>query len=178
MALLIDWLISKYPQSSRTTLKRMLEQGRVTVNGRPVRVMKMPIGESDVVAVRDRAAAAPAKPSLAPMTLVYEDADLLVLDKPAGLLTSTVPREKRPTAIAIVTQYLAGERRARPGLVHRLDRDASGLIVFAKTLEALDSLKSQFFHHKAGRVYEALVHGRPRESKGTIDTHLIESKEG
>ena len=48
--------------------------------------------------------------------------------------------------------------------------------MFAKTLESLDSLKSQFFHHKAGRVYEALVHGRPRETKGTIDTYLIERR--
>ncbi len=176
--MLIDWLVAKFPKSSRSTLKKLLEDGRVTVNGRPVKVMKTPIGEKDVVEVLNRAAGGPPKPSLEPLTLVYEDAELLVVDKPPGLLTSTVPREKRPTAIAIVIRYLAGDRKARPGLVHRLDRDASGLLVFAKTLAAFDSFKSQFFHHTAGRVYEALVHGKPREAKGTIDSFLIESKEG
>ncbi len=176
--MLIDWLVAKFPKSSKSTLKKMLEDGRVTVNGRAVKVMKTPIGEKDVVEVLNRAAGGPPRSSLDPLTLVYEDADLLVVDKPPGLLTSTVPSEKRPTAIAIVTRYLAGDRKARPGLVHRLDRDASGLLVFAKTLAAFDSFKSQFFHHKAGRVYEALVHGKPRETKGTMDSFLIESKEG
>ncbi len=178
MALLLDWLILKYPQSARTTLKRMVEQGRVTVNGRRVDRLKFPLSESDVVEVRDRTAVAKPARSLAPLTLVYEDADLLVVDKPPGLLTSTGPREKRPTALAIVQNYLAGDRRAKAGLVHRLDRDASGLLVFAKSAAAFDSLKSQFFHHSVGRVYEAIVHGRPRDEEGTIESNLVESKEG
>jgi len=175
--LLIDWLIERYPASTRSTLKRMAEAGRVTLNGREVKILKTPIKETDVVAVLDRAATLP-KVSLDPLVLVYEDAELLVVDKPPGLLTSTVPREKRQTALAIVTAYLAGDKKSRVGLIHRLDRDASGLLVFAKSLAAFDSLKAQFYHHSVGRVYEARVHGVPRAKSGTIESHLVESKDG
>jgi len=179
-SLLIDWLLERYPTSKRTTLKQMIDQGRVTINGRPANRLKTPITPADVLAVRDRASAGvpTGSPGLSPLTLIFEDADLLVIDKPAGLLTSTVPREKRPTAVAIVQRYLASDSHAKAGLVHRLDRDASGLLVFAKTSEAFDSLKSQFFHHTVGRVYEALVHGTPRKAEGTIESHLVETKEG
>ncbi|CAN5510661.1 RluA family pseudouridine synthase [soil metagenome] len=178
--LLIDWLTEKYPTSKKTTLKRMVEQGRVTINGRPADRLKTPLEPKDVVEVRDRndSATASKRPSLTPLVLVYEDADLLVIDKPPGLLTSTVPREKRPTALAIVKAYLAGDHRARVGLVHRLDRDASGVLIFAKSATAYDSLKAQFFHHHVSRVYEAIVHGKPKEAKGTIESLLVESKEG
>jgi len=155
----------------------MVEDGRVTINGRRVVRIKTPITESDKVEVHERVRSI-AKPSIAPLAIVYEDEDLLIVDKPPGLLTSTVPSEKRPTAIAIVKNYLAANRKARPGLVHRLDRDASGLLVFAKTLAAFDSLKSQFYHHTVGRVYEAKVHGVPEPAEGTIVARLVESKEG
>src|SRR5688572_943714 len=174
---LLDWLASTYPQAKRTTLRQMLADGRVTLNGRTVVNAKAPVSPTDKVKVADQGRA-PAKPSVEPLTVVFEDADLLVVDKPAGLLTSTNPREKRPTAIAIVRHYLAADRKAKPGLVHRLDRDASGLLVFAKTQAAFDALKSQFFHHSVGRVYEALVHGKPPEAEGTIDVNLVESAEG
>ena len=110
--------------------------------------------------------------------MVFEDEDLLVVDKPAGLLTSTVARERRPTALAIVQAFYAKEARVSVGLVHRLDRDASGLLVFAKSPRAMRSLKAQFFDHSAGREYEALVHGSPEPTNGTIDVPLVESKEG
>jgi 23S rRNA pseudouridine1911/1915/1917 synthase len=173
----LDVLAARYPQAKRTTLRRMLETGRVSLNGRRVVNGKAPVGKSDRLTVSERPAERE-KPSLDPLTLVYEDADLLVIDKPAGLLTSTVPREKRPTAVAIVRQYLAGDRKAKLGLIHRLDRDASGLLVFAKTQPAFESLKRQFFNHTVGRVYDAAVHGVIKESKGTIDTLLVENREG
>jgi 23S rRNA pseudouridine1911/1915/1917 synthase len=173
----LDWLAAKYPQAKRTSLRRMLEAGRVSLNGRRVVNGKTPVGDDDQVAVADRPPE-PIKPLLEPLTLVYEDADLLVVDKPAGLLTSTVPREKRPTALAVVRQYLAGDRKAKVGLIHRLDRDASGLLVFAKTQAAFESLKDQFYKHTVGRVYVATVHGTPKEKKGSIDTLLVESKDG
>ena len=177
--LLIDWLIRTYPASKKTTLKQMIDDGRVTINGRPANRLKTPIAATDKIVVAERARQrASVGPSLSPLTVVYEDADLLVIDKPPGLLTSTGPREKRPTALAIITSFYASNPRVQIGLVHRLDRDASGLLVFAKTPPAIDSLKSQFFHHSVGRVYEAFVHGSPRQKKGTIESYLIESKEG
>lgn len=111
--------------------------------------------------------------------IVYEDEDLLVVNKQAGLLTSTVPRERRPTLLAQVREYVAArEPRARIGLIHRLDRDASGLLIFSKNHAAYRSLKSQFFHHAVRREYRAVVHGVPRPPAGRIETRLVERADG
>jgi 23S rRNA pseudouridine1911/1915/1917 synthase len=111
--------------------------------------------------------------------VIYEDRDVLVVSKAAGLLTSTVPRERRPTLLAAVRQYV-GERepRARVGLIHRLDRDAQGLLVFSKSHEAYQSLKSQFFHHTVDRQYTAVVEGTPSPPKGTVRSRLVERADG
>jgi 23S rRNA pseudouridine1911/1915/1917 synthase len=114
-----------------------------------------------------------------PLRIVYEDRDVLVVDKPAGLLTSTTPREKRATLLKMVREYVARrEPRARIGLIHRLDRDASGLLVFSKNDLAYRSLKTQFFKHTVSRVYEAVVHGKPLPTKGRIESRLIEWRDG
>jgi RluA family pseudouridine synthase len=114
-----------------------------------------------------------------PFTIVHEDRDILVIDKPQGLLTSTVPREKRPTALKLVRDYLARtDPRARVGLIHRLDRDAAGLLIFSKNHQAYVSLKQQFFKHSVERIYLALVHGVPTPRQGTITTRLVERADG
>jgi 23S rRNA pseudouridine1911/1915/1917 synthase len=111
--------------------------------------------------------------------LVHEDADVLVIDKPAGLLTSTVPRERRLTLWAMVREHLAQtDRRARPGLIHRLDRDASGLLVFSKNDAAYRSLKRQFKDHSVTRIYSAVVWGVPNPTRGTIRSKLVELADG
>src|SRR5437868_987754 len=113
------------------------------------------------------------------LDIVFEDRELLVVDKPAGLLTSTTPRERRATLLAMVREYVAQrEPRARVGLIHRLDKDASGLLIFSKTHQAYHSLKTQFFKHTVARVYEAIVHGKPHPGKGRIESRLIERADG
>ena len=142
---ILDWLIKQFPTAKRQTLKRMVQAGRVTVNGRKVATLKHPLTEADRVGVDEGPPARPAKP---PNTLriVYEDEDILVLDKPIGLLTSTVPREPRPTLWAIAKEFIQGrEPTARVGLIHRLDRDASGLLVFSKNDGALSIAERRNF---------------------------------
>ena len=113
------------------------------------------------------------------LDIIYEDADVLVVNKPAGLLTSTVPRERRPTLLALVRKHVeAGHKRARLGLIHRLDRDAAGLLVFSKNHAAYESLKTQFFHHSVKRVYLAVVIGKPDPSEGKIQSRLVERADG
>jgi RluA family pseudouridine synthase len=114
-----------------------------------------------------------------PLKIVHEDRDILVIDKPAGLLTSTVPREKRPTALALVREHVAAsDPRARVGLIHRLDRDASGLLVFSKNHEAFRSLKQQFFKHTVDRTYMTVVHGKLNPPRGQIESRLVELPDG
>jgi RluA family pseudouridine synthase len=114
-----------------------------------------------------------------PFVIIHEDQDVLVIDKPPGLLTSTVPREPRPTAIAAVREYLSlTDPTARAGLIHRLDRDASGLLVFSKNNAAFDSLKKQFFHHSVSRFYHAIVSPVSKKTSGRIESFLVERADG
>ena len=176
----LDWLVRKYPLAKRQTLKRMVEGRRVRVNGRAVKKLSESLGGGDSVEVDEsKVAARPPADETRLEGIVFEDADLLVVNKPAGLLTSTVPKEKRPTLLSMVREYvLSREPGARVGLIHRLDRDASGLLVFSKNDAAYQSLKTQLFHHAFGREYRAVVHGKPTPVKGVIDTRLIERADG
>jgi 23S rRNA pseudouridine1911/1915/1917 synthase len=177
--LLLDYLQKKYPTAKKMTLKRMLEEGRVRVNGKPADRLKLELGDQDKVEVNERPITQRPRYTLAPLERVHEDADVLVVNKPPGLLTSTVLTEKRQTAIALIRRYLAErEPRARAGIIHRLDRDASGLLVFSKSNGAYEDLKRQFFHHTVERVYTAVVRGKPNPPAGVIRTHLIEMPDG
>ena len=176
--LLLDWLEKRYPTAKRQTLKRMVEEGRVRVKGVLAKKLKQEIAETDRVQVDERSRPEPA-PQGPQFPIEYEDADILVVTKAAGLLTSTVPREPRPTLLAMVRDYIGPkEPQARVGLIHRLDRDASGLLVFSKNEETYTALKKQFFDHTVDRVYTAIVEGAPPESKGNIRSSLVELPDG
>jgi 23S rRNA pseudouridine1911/1915/1917 synthase len=176
---LADVLAERFPQSSKQTLKRMVEQGRVSINRRPARKLTESVRPADAVRIDDSATQSVPQRSLAPLDLIYEDRDLLIINKPAGLLTSTVPNEKRATALAIIQKHYAKtDPKSRIGLIHRLDRDASGLLVFSKNDLAYESLKTQFFHHTVQRIYHAAVQGSPQPPSGTIESNLVEYADG
>jgi len=177
MPTLLEWLVQKYPNAKRQTLRKMVSQGRVSINGKLARTVKETVGELDRVAVGKKLERARA--SIEPLKIVHEDEDVLVVTKPPGLLTSTTVRERRATAIEIVRNYLADhDPRASAGIVHRLDRDAAGLLVFSKNNLAHQSLKRQFFKHTVLREYLAVVHGRVSPPKGRIESTLVELKDG
>jgi len=175
---LLDHLITQFPTAKRQTFKRMLSEGRVMVNGNRANRLNQPIGSSDQVRVVGPKKLDPRR-LIVPLEIIFEDEDLLVVDKPAGLLTSTVPGEKRPTALALVKSYVAArEPRAIVGLIHRLDREASGLLVFSKSKRAYQSLKTQFFKHTVDREYQAEVNGNVQPKKGMIESRLVERADG
>jgi 23S rRNA pseudouridine1911/1915/1917 synthase len=108
--------------------------------------------------------------------IVFEDDSLIVADKPAGLLTMATEREKEKTLYAFLRAYLNGKRPPEKlFIVHRLDREASGLLVFAKTMAAKEHLQNQFKDHSAGRKYVAVVEGRVKENDFTIRSYLAEN---
>jgi 23S rRNA pseudouridine1911/1915/1917 synthase len=108
--------------------------------------------------------------------IVFEDDCLIVADKPAGLLTMGTDREKERTLYAFLRAYLKAKRPPEKlFIVHRLDREASGLLVFAKTAAAKEHLQNQFKDHSAGRKYAAVVEGRVKESDFTIRSYLAEN---
>jgi 23S rRNA pseudouridine1911/1915/1917 synthase len=107
---------------------------------------------------------------------VFEDDDLIVVDKPAGLLTVGTDKERRKTVYALLYQYLKNKKvPERIFIVHRLDREASGLLVFAKTESAKHNLQDQFKKHSAGRRYIAVVEGCVRRDADTIQSFLAEN---
>ncbi len=111
--------------------------------------------------------------------IVHEDDDLLVVNKPPRMLTSSGPRDERPTLWRMIQARAAAQGWRKPmGIIHRLDRDASGLLVFSKCDAAYQSLKKQFFHHTVERIYMAIVSGAPRPAAGRIDNYLDEWKDG
>lgn len=109
--------------------------------------------------------------------ILFEDSTLLVVDKPAGLLTIATAREKERTLYAFLFDRV---KRHRPPekifIVHRLDRDASGLLVFAKTPAAKVALQEQFRKRTAGRIYKAVVEGRLAEQSRTVQSYLAENR--
>jgi 23S rRNA pseudouridine1911/1915/1917 synthase len=177
---LLDYLIQRFPTAKRQTLRQMVQSGRVRVDGKVARTVKDAVEEKQKITVDDHATKSASPRRIAPpLPIVFEDEDLLVIDKPAGLLTSTVPREPRKTAVAVLREYLAQtDPDARLGLIHRLDRDASGLLVFSKNHEAYRALKEQFFRHTVDRIYLAAVHGKLNPDRGRIKSRLVELPDG
>ncbi len=111
------------------------------------------------------------------LAILYEDKDIIVVDKPEGLLTVATEREKARTAQSILTDYIrmgCGRSRKRVYVVHRLDRDTSGVLIFAKSEEAMLRLKEQW--KQTEKKYLAVVHGRCEKNSGTITSYLAEDK--
>jgi 23S rRNA pseudouridine1911/1915/1917 synthase len=108
------------------------------------------------------------------LRIVYEDDAIVVVDKPAGLLTVPLPRrEEAPSVEEMLAVHLRSKRGRRPCVVHRIDRDTSGLVMFATRPEAQARLKEQFRRHTAGRVYLAVVYGIPEPAEGLWRDYLV-----
>jgi 23S rRNA pseudouridine1911/1915/1917 synthase len=168
---LLERLRSAFPDSSGRQLRRWLEAGRIRVNDRVVRDGRVPVRPEDAVALAPRAE--PVFP--APLRRVHEDDALLVVEKPAGLLTIATERERGRTAYRLLWDYLAGGRpRGRPFVVHRLDRETSGLLLVAKSPAAKRDLQSQFEARAVERVYVAVVEGIVEPDRGTLESRLRE----
>jgi RluA family pseudouridine synthase len=174
----MDRLVALFPQAKKTTLRDMLSARRVLVNGAVAKSLKQPISAEDKVEVLDSAEAPVRATILAEgLRLVHFDSDIIIVDKPTGLLTSTDAEEKRPTAWRILTAWFKRQNnKNQVHLIHRLDRDASGLLVFGRTWDAYASLKQQFFEHTITRQYDVLVHGIPAQKKQRLENLLIEDE--
>ena len=171
---------------SRARASAAIQRGKVFVNGEEAsaRTAATPLAAGDIVRLWiDRPGTAKPRPDgwrfaargeARDLHIVFEDDALVVLDKPAGLLA--VPLERRGDAGSAydeLARYLRIRRQRRPLVVHRIDRDTSGLVVFAKRADAQRTLKEQFKRRKAERVYRAIVYGHPTPSAGTWRDHLV-----
>ena len=163
---------------SRSYVQRLIGEGRLTADGRAVRSNTMvDPGVALEFDIPERI-----EPSIeaedTPLSVVYEDADVLIIDKPAGLVTHPAPGKTTGTLVnallgrAPATEYGTVAGNERPGIVHRLDRDTSGLIVVARTDHAQAALMAQLKARRVKKTYLALVHGSPAAELGRIEAPI------
>ncbi|MBX7249002.1 MAG: RluA family pseudouridine synthase [Caulobacteraceae bacterium] len=170
-------LAQRAPDLSRARLQALIEAGAVRLDGRPVASgsakarpglyrIEIPAPVADVP-----------EPENIPLIVLHEDADLIVLDKPAGMAVHPGPGSERGTLVAALLHHCAGQLSgiggvARPGIVHRLDKDTSGVMVAAKTDRAHQGLSTLFSRHDLERSYIALTRSAPEPRKGRIETRI------
>jgi len=167
------------PDLSRERLKTLILEGRVT--GSAGEAMRDPSskvipGQSFTLHIPE-AVPADARPQDIPLSVIHEDHYLIVVDKPAGLVVHPAAGNPDGTLVNALLHHCAGQLSgiggvARPGIVHRIDKDTSGLLVVAKTDAAHEGLARQFKDHSIARRYHAIVSGHPRPLSGTIDTWI------
>lgn len=174
-------LADAVPTLSRERLKALIRSGSVVAQGSPLRdpALKVKGDEAVRVAVPEPQPAHN-EPQDIPLTIVFEDDHLLVVDKPAGLVVHPAAGNFDGTLVNALLHHCAGKLSgiggvARPGIVHRIDKDTSGLLVVAKTDVAHEGLAKQFAAHSIDRRYLAIVNGVPKASEGCVDAALARS---
>ena len=162
---------------TRSAAAKLLEEGRVTHLGAPLgKNYRLQGGEELSVEVPEPEPAR-AVPQDIPLDVVYEDADIIVVNKPVGMVVHPAPGHSGGTLVNALLHHCAGSLSGvggelRPGIVHRIDRDTSGLLVAAKNDAAHLSLSAQLQDHSLRRTYEAVVVGNLREDSGTVDAPI------
>ncbi len=175
MARLDTLLASRHPELSRARIEGLIKAGHVTVNGAPAVKAGQKVDESDdIVLVIPPPVPAIPSPEPIPLSVIYEDDDIIAVDKPAGLVVHPAPGHFTGTLVNALLHHcpsLAGIGGvARPGIVHRLDQDTSGVMVAAKTQRAMDVLAKEFASHaNMEKTYLAVVHGTPIPNEGRIE---------
>ena len=171
------FLANREPTLSRSALQRLITDGRITINGQPVRPsQKIKPGDRIVLNV-PRPEPLALRPEPIPLEILFEDDALVVLNKPAGLVVHPAPGHWTGTLVNALLHHFDRPEgslssiggRERPGLVHRLDKDTSGVMVIAKTDQAHRSLAAQFKLHSITRIYEALAWGTMKKRDGVIE---------
>jgi len=165
-----------WPDEKKKQIRTWLKFQAITVNGRPVSQFDHPLQMGDTVAVRTDRFAAPKTRLASGLKIYFEDAHLLAVEKPEGLLSISSPAEPEKTAYFQLTEYLRHKHprsRERVWIVHRLDRETSGLMVFAKTALAKEVLQSHW--DKFEKKYEAVVEGGMPKESGLLESDLDES---
>ena len=166
-------IASSLPELSRSRVQSLLQAGRIHVDGKPGRAsLRLKGGERVEVSVPPPQPAVP-EPEDLPLTVLHEDRDLLILDKPAGLVVHPAAGHARGTLVNALLHHVSGLSGVggvlRPGIVHRLDKETSGCLVVAKNDAALRALQRAFQARTVEKTYLALVHGHP-PAAGRLDT--------
>lgn len=170
---LLDFLLVALAPMNRTRVKQLLRSGRVVINGNSVTRHDHPVRPTDKVGVAREAP--PPAPGAVGLEIVHEDAHLIVIDKPSGLLAVATEAEKLDTAFVRLSDHLRARNTGRPFVVHRLDRDTSGLLLFARSAETRDQLQRDW--EDLTKTYLAVVEGHPEAPEGVVENYLTEGRD-
>lgn len=171
---LLDFVKMKLPQQSEKNCKRIIMNHQVGVNGAPVSIFKAPLYKEDEVTLAWKPIRRYKRDNL---PIIYEDDELIVIDKPSGLLSVASDKEKRRTAYRMVADYLSyKDPNSRCFIVHRLDEDTSGVLLFAKNNIIRTALQHQWNDIVKTREYIAIVEPGDIEKEGTLVNYLKEDR--
>ena len=171
------FLAARLEELTRSAAQRLIEEGQVTVDGKTAAKSCKLTGREVIEVTLPEPEAVEAVPQNIPLDVVYEDEDVIVVNKPVGLVVHPAPGHPDGTLVNALL-YHCGDSlsgiggQLRPGIVHRIDRDTSGLIIAAKNDFAHQALAAQLQDHSLARTYEAVVTGNLREDTGTIDAPI------
>jgi len=171
------WLAANLEDTTRSAAQRLIEEGRVTVNGKAAAKNYKVTGAETIEVSLPDPEPIDVVPQNIPLDIVYEDEDVIVVNKPKGLVVHPAPGHPDGTLVNALLYHcgdslsgIGGE--LRPGIVHRIDRDTSGLIIAAKNDHAHNYLAAQLQDHTLSRVYHCIVMGNLREDSGTVDAPI------
>ena len=171
------FLASSLDGLTRSQATRLIESGEVAVNGKTAGKSYKLAGGEDIAVTLPEPEPVEAVPQDIPLDVVYEDADVIVVNKPSGMVVHPAPGHPDGTLVNALLYHCAGTLSGiggalRPGIVHRIDRDTSGLIIAAKNDAAHQYLSAQLADHTLARTYECIVVGKLREDRGTVDAPI------
>ena len=171
------FLASSLDGLTRSQATQLIESGEVAVNGRAVSKSYKLAGGEDIAVTLPEPEPVEAVPQDIPLDVVYEDADVIVVNKPSGMVVHPAPGHPDGTLVNALLYHCAGTLSGvggalRPGIVHRIDRDTSGLIIAATNDAAHQYLSAQLADHTLARTYECIVVGKLREDRGTVDAPI------
>ncbi len=170
----LDVFVAKDPAISRSAAARLIDGGAILLNGKSAKGRTL-LHEGDEVAITlPEPISAEALPENIPLSVVYEDGDIIVIDKPKGMVVHPAPGNPSGTLVNALLYHCKGQLSGiggveRPGIVHRIDKDTSGLLVAAKNDAAHRALAAALEKHEIVREYHALVRGGFRDDAGTVD---------
>ena len=180
---LLEFLKLQFPQTTNNKLRKMLSEGRVKINDLVVFQAKRPLLANDKFQLLDRNNKIPQtdKPlkelKKSAIEIIYEDEDLLVVEKPAKLLSVATNKLEQNTLHGKCVDYLKQQdNKSWCYIVHRLDKETSGIMLLSKNKQSKDYLQEQFAQRQVYRIYHAMVEGQPPEQFGTVEQYLMEDK--
>jgi 23S rRNA pseudouridine1911/1915/1917 synthase len=187
----LDKFLTTKLKISRSKIQKLIKSGKILVNGEKVSPHfflkpndKIKISEKAIKDIKTTSKVRELKPNeKVKFKIVYEDENVMVIDKPAGLLVHPTDKTETNTLVNGLIAYYPklkkiGEDPLRPGIVHRLDKDISGLMLVCKTQKAFDYFKKQFQERKIKKIYTALVHGQMEKPEGIIDLPIERAAKG